>query len=104
MGGGVHDPFPDGKTFRPRARKRGTGVPPVSESGSQKTARETPAPPSLFQVVLDASLEVRSAVVYASFIVALVFLPVLTMTGLQGRFFARSEERRVGKECRSRWS
>jgi CzcA family heavy metal efflux pump len=45
-------------------------------------------PRSLFQVVLDASLEVRSAVVYASFIVALVFLPVLTMTGLQGRFFA----------------
>ena len=47
-----------------------------------------PQPRPLFQVVLDASLEVRSAVVYASFIVALVFLPVLTMTGLQGRFFA----------------
>src|SRR6185369_13142093 len=44
--------------------------------------------PSLFGVILNASLEVRSAVVYASFIVALVFLPVLTMTGLQGRFFA----------------
>jgi Cu/Ag efflux pump CusA len=43
---------------------------------------------SIFQVVLNASLEVRSAVVYASFIVALVFLPVLTMSGLQGRFFA----------------
>jgi CzcA family heavy metal efflux pump len=42
---------------------------------------------SLFRVVLDASLEVRSAVVYASFIVALVFLPVLTMTGIQGKFF-----------------
>lgn len=46
-----------------------------------------PAPRPLFDVVLDASLEVRSAVVYASFIVALVFLPVLTMSGLQGRFF-----------------
>ena len=34
------------------------------------------------------SLEVRTAVVYASFIVALVFLPVLTMSGIQGRFFA----------------
>jgi CzcA family heavy metal efflux pump len=45
-------------------------------------------PRPLLQVVLDASLEVRSAIVYASFIVALVFLPVLTMTGLQGRFFA----------------
>ncbi len=47
-----------------------------------------PQPRSLFNVVLDASLEVRSAVVYASFIVALVFLPVLTMSGIQGRFFA----------------
>src|SRR5437762_9327578 len=43
---------------------------------------------AVFQVVLGASLEVRSAVVYATFIVALVFLPVLTMSGLQGRFFA----------------
>lgn len=46
-----------------------------------------PQPRSLFRVVLDASLEVRSPVVYATFIVALVFLPVLTMSGLQGRFF-----------------
>jgi CzcA family heavy metal efflux pump len=45
-------------------------------------------PRAVFRVVLDASLEVRSAVVYATFIVALVFLPVLTMTGLQGSFFA----------------
>jgi CzcA family heavy metal efflux pump len=43
---------------------------------------------SVFQVVLDASLEVRRAVVYATFIVALIFIPVLTMTGLQGSFFA----------------
>ena len=45
-------------------------------------------PRSTFRVVLEASLEVRSAVVYATFIVALVFLPVLTLTGLQGSFFA----------------
>ncbi len=45
-------------------------------------------PRSTFRVVLDASLEVRSAVVYATFVVALVFLPVLTLTGLQGSFFA----------------
>ncbi len=43
---------------------------------------------SLFRVVLEASLEVRSAVVYATFVVVLVFLPVLTMSGLQGRLFA----------------
>ena len=46
------------------------------------------APRPLFRVVLDASLEVRTAVVYATFIVALVFVPVLTLTGLQGKFFA----------------
>lgn len=45
-------------------------------------------PRPLFQVVLDASLEVRSAVVYATFIVALVFFPVLAMTGIQGKLFS----------------
>lgn len=43
---------------------------------------------SVFDVVLRASLEVRGAVVYATFIVALVFLPVLTMGGVAGRVFA----------------
>src|SRR3989475_1143576 len=47
-----------------------------------------PDPRPAFQVVFDASLEVRGAVVYATFVVALVFLPVLTMSGIQGRFFA----------------
>src|SRR5213594_28289 len=47
--------------------------------------RPDPRPP--FQVVFDASLEVRSAVVYATFVVALVFLPVITMSGIQGRLF-----------------
>ena len=47
-----------------------------------------PRPRSVLRVVLDASLEVRSAVVYATFIVALVFVPVLTMGGVQGRLFA----------------
>ncbi len=40
------------------------------------------------QVVYDASLEVRSSVVYASFIVALVFVPLLTLSGVAGRLFA----------------
>ncbi|HEX3275056.1 MAG TPA: efflux RND transporter permease subunit [Gemmatimonadales bacterium] len=39
------------------------------------------------RVVLDASLEVRSSVVYATFVVALVFIPVLTLTGVQGALF-----------------
>jgi CzcA family heavy metal efflux pump len=44
-------------------------------------------PRSAAQVVLDASLEVRSAVVYASVIVVLVFLPVFFLPGLAGSFF-----------------
>jgi CzcA family heavy metal efflux pump len=38
-------------------------------------------------VVVQASLEVRSSVVYATFVVALVFLPVLALTGVQGALF-----------------
>ena len=45
-------------------------------------------PRPVFNVVLDASLEVRRAVIFATFTVALIFLPVLTLTGLQGSFFA----------------
>ena len=40
------------------------------------------------QVINDASLEVRGSVVYASFIVALVFVPLLTLSGVAGRLFA----------------
>jgi CzcA family heavy metal efflux pump len=42
---------------------------------------------SAFRVVLDASLEVRSAVVYASLVVILVFVPVFFLEGLSGSFF-----------------
>jgi CzcA family heavy metal efflux pump len=45
-------------------------------------------PKPVFEVVLRASLEVRRAIIYATFIVVLIFLPVLTLTGLQGSFFA----------------
>ena len=44
-------------------------------------------PRSAFQVVLDASVEVRSAVVYGSLIVILVFVPVFLLEGLAGSFF-----------------
>lgn len=40
------------------------------------------------QVILNASLEVRGAVVYATFAVILVFVPVVLLPGLAGRFFA----------------
>lgn len=47
---------------------------------------KTPMP--MAEVVYRASLEVRGAVVYASFIVALVFVPLLTLPGVVGRLFA----------------
>jgi len=49
--------------------------------------RLLPTPRPAAQVVLEASLEVRSSVVYATFVVALVFIPVLTLTGVQGALF-----------------
>jgi Cu/Ag efflux pump CusA len=51
------------------------------------------SPRPLFRVVLDASLEVRSAIVYATFIVVLVFVPVLTMGACRPHF--RTARRRL---------
>ncbi len=45
-------------------------------------------PKPMFLVILDASIEVRSAVVYATFAVALVFVPILTMSGIAGKLFS----------------
>ena len=50
--------------------------------------RRAAAPRPAASVVLAASLEVRGAVVHATFIVVLVFLPILALPGLAGRFFA----------------
>jgi len=49
--------------------------------------RELAEPKPALEVVLAASLEVRSAVVFASLIVILVFLPVFFLDGLAGSFF-----------------
>lgn len=42
----------------------------------------------IHKVVFNASMEVRSSVVYATIIVALVFMPLLTLTGVAGKLFA----------------
>ncbi|MDB4974449.1 MAG: heavy metal efflux pump [Myxococcaceae bacterium] len=44
-------------------------------------------PTRTLQIVLEASLEVRSAIVYASMIVMLVFVPVVFLDGVAGDFF-----------------
>jgi len=49
--------------------------------------RAAGSPRSTSDVVFEASLEVRSSVVYATFVVALVFLPVLALSGVQGALF-----------------
>lgn len=50
--------------------------------------RQRAQPLPAFRVVLRASMEVRSAVVFATFIVILIFLPVLTLSGVAGKLFA----------------
>jgi Cu/Ag efflux pump CusA len=51
----------------------------------ENSALATPRLP--FQVVRDAVLEVRGPVVYATVIVVVIFLPVLTLSGVEGRLF-----------------
>jgi len=50
--------------------------------------RHAAQPRAPLRVVMDASIEVRSAVVYATFAVVLVFTPILLMSDLAGRLFA----------------
>lgn len=50
--------------------------------------QHVPQPSPVFLVVFDAALEVRSAVVYATLAIALVLIPVLTLSGLAGRLFS----------------
>jgi Cu/Ag efflux pump CusA len=50
--------------------------------------RELATPRPSNDVIFDASLEVRSAVVYATFLVALVFLPVFFLSGVAGKLFS----------------
>ena len=49
--------------------------------------RQIQSPRTTFDVVLSATLEVRSAVVYATLVITMVFFPVLTMSSVAGRLF-----------------
>ncbi|HSH97369.1 MAG TPA: efflux RND transporter permease subunit, partial [Methyloradius sp.] len=50
--------------------------------------RSLAVPAPIYQVVFNASMEVRSSVVYATVIVAMVFAPLLTLSGVAGKLFA----------------
>ncbi|MBA2125699.1 CusA/CzcA family heavy metal efflux RND transporter [Hyphomicrobium methylovorum] len=52
----------------------------------ENRAKANPRP--LLQVVADASIEVRSGIVYATFIIVLVFIPLFALSGIEGRLFA----------------
>ncbi len=49
--------------------------------------RESPNPEPIVDVVFKGSTEIRNSVVYATFIVAIVFLPIFFLSGLEGRIF-----------------
>lgn len=50
--------------------------------------REAGNPRSTFDVLVGASQEVRSGIVYATLIIVLVFVPLFALSGIEGRLFA----------------
>ena len=52
----------------------------------ENNALATPKPP--LQVVYEASKEIRSAIVFGTAVVILVFLPLFALSGVEGRLFA----------------
>ena len=50
--------------------------------------RKAGNPKSVFTVVVEASNEVRSGIVYATMVIVLVFVPLFALSGIEGRLFA----------------
>ncbi len=49
--------------------------------------RQSADPKPVLDVVFEATAEIRNSVVYATYIVAIVFLPIFFLSGLEGRIF-----------------
>lgn len=52
-----------------------------------KLNRDLAEPRPVAEVIAKATLEVRSAIVYATFIIVLVFVPLFVLPGIEGRLF-----------------
>ena len=52
-----------------------------------KQNRKIAKPKPIYQVVFEASMEVRKSVIFATVIIVLVFLPLLSLTGVAGKLF-----------------
>lgn len=53
-----------------------------------KENRQNPSPRPALLVIYQASLEIRSSIVFATIIVALVFIPLFSLSGVEGRLLA----------------
>ena len=81
-----------------------TGPEILTITGAAAALAVTPGPETILTIRL-SSLRRKAGLVYAlGTATGTVIWMVLALTGVSALLTVRSEERRVGKECRSRWS